>query len=267
MFGARLIAVIFCICFAMSTVAEASNTVRIKARFSPNKLGASTSVLMTTDIGTTAGTVPSPVTSLDISLPQGVGLGNTTLGEALCSIKTLEFIGPSGCSPNSRMGFGHATVALPIGPEPVEDAAKISIFMGPPVNHHTSLLFYADSVSPVSAQLVFPGQLTETERHGHILTDIPLTPTLPAAPDASVVHMQTSLGPAHLTYYTHVHGKIVGYKPVGLAEPESCPRGGFPFVATYKFQDGSTVITSTVAPCPQAKSNNSRHRRSSRLKK
>jgi hypothetical protein len=241
----------------LSGVASATDTVKIKARFSPNKLGASTSVLLTTEIGTTLGTVPAAVTNLDIKLPQGVGLGSTTLGEAVCTLTILEHEGASGCPSNSLMGFGTAMVALPIGPEPVSDAANIDIFMGMPVNHHTTLLFYANSQHPVSAQLVFTGQLLETERHGHILTEIPLTPTIPGAPDAAVVHMQTSLGPEHLTYYTPVHGKRVPYQPIGMAEPESCPHGGFRFSATYQFQDGSTVTATSIAPCPHAPS----HRR------
>jgi hypothetical protein len=251
-FNIRALALSLLVVASLPSVAVATNTVRLTAKFSPNKLGASTSVLMNTNFGTTTGAVPSPVISVNISLPQGVGLGNTTLGEAVCELSVLEERGASGCPPNSMMGFGNATVTLPIGPEPVEDSATVSIFMGKPVNHHTALLFYANSTHPVSDQVVFPGELVESDRHGHILTTIPLTPTIAGAPDASVVHMKTSLGPEHLTYYTYIHGKRHAYQPIGMAEPESCPHGGFRFSATYQFQDGSTVTATSVAPCPHA---------------
>jgi hypothetical protein len=243
---------------SLPSVAAATDTVKLTARFSPNKLGASTSVLMNTEFGTTTGAVPSPVTSLNITLPHGVGLGSTTLGEAICELAILEEQGSSGCPPNSMMGLGHATVTLPIGPEPVEDQATLSIFMGKPLNHHTSLLFYVDSGHPVSDQVVFPGELVESAGRGHILTTIPLTPTLVGAPDASVVHMQTSLGPQNLTYYTRIHGQTVGYQPVGMAEPEICPRSGFQFSATYTFQDGSAVTARSIEPCPRKSPQTSR---------
>jgi hypothetical protein len=66
----------------------------------------------------------------------------------------------------------------------------------------------------------------------------------------SIVSVQTTIGPSHLTYYKHVHGRRVAFRPRGVSVPERCPHGGFPFAAEFTFQDGSTATGVTTVPCP-----------------
>jgi hypothetical protein len=75
----------------------------------------------------------------------------------------------------------------------------------------------------------------------------------------SIVSVQSTIGPNHLTYYKHVHGRRVPFHPVGIAVPERCPSGGFPFTASFVFQDGSTAEAATVIPCPSP-AHHHRHR-------
>lgn len=119
-----------------------------------------------------------------------------------------------------------------------------------------ALLFYAEGISPVDARIVFPGALVlaPSPFGGLVHIDVPLIPSLPEAPDVAVVRVQSILGPQHLTYYEHVHGKVVAYNPQGILLPDRCPHGGFPFAATFTFQDGSHASARTVVPCPRSRS-------------
>jgi hypothetical protein len=152
------------------------------------------------------------------------------------------------------MGLGNATVEIPVETGPTRYHAKVIVYMGKPVEHHTTMLIYAETVTPVYGQWVFPTELLPGggAYGAQLNTAMPLIPTWPGGPPAVIVHMETTLGPNHLTYYTHRHGQIVAYAPEGMAAPEHCPRGGFPFGATYHFQDGSTTSATTVVPCPRS---------------
>jgi hypothetical protein len=235
------------------STADASQRVKLKASFSPDRLAVSTTVHFEFNIFPTTGEIPSPVTDVNIDLPAGMGLGTTNLGEETCDPAALFTFGPEGCSPNSRMGLGSATVELPFGPEPPELSADITVYMGSPQEHHTTLLIYAETKTSVSGQWVFPTQLLPgSGAYGAELhTAMPLIPTWPDGPPAVIVHMETTLGPSHLTYYTRRHGKIVPYSPEGMTVPEHCPHGGFPFRATYHFNDGSTAFAKTSVACPR----------------
>jgi hypothetical protein len=246
----RLVAVTFLmICGLASSHAEASQTVKLRVGFTPNHLGKSTTILVGFSIGTTSGRLPSPLTNFDLSLPRGMGFGTTTLGEQVCHPRQLEERGPPGCPPNSVMGRGEALVEVP---PVVKEEVSIEIFMGPATDHHTSLLFYADGKSPISAQLIFPGVLLANSGPfgAHLNTAIPVVPSVPEGPDVAVVRMQSGLGPRNLTYYRYLHGRRISYHPIGLAVPEKCPRGGFPFSAEFTFQDGTSASSSNTVPCP-----------------
>jgi hypothetical protein len=79
---------------------------------------------------------------------------------------------------------------------------------------------------------------------------VPLVPTLPGAPDLSVVRIQTTLG-GNLTYYQRAHGKTVAYHPKGIGLPKRCPRGGFKFTARFAFLDRTTAGAHTAVACPK----------------
>jgi hypothetical protein len=185
-------------------------------------------------------------------IPSDLELIGSDLGLSICNPSVLLRRGVAGCSPNARLGSGTATVVLAIGPNPVEETTYIQALMGPPPEEQIGVLLYAEGRTPVFAQLIFPGVLfIGTSLSGETLaTSIPLTPTLPEAPNASVTKLHLRIGPEHLTYYEKVHGKTVGYRPKGIAIPARCPRGGFPFVADMTFEDGTALTVKASAPCP-----------------
>jgi hypothetical protein len=228
--------------------------VELKVRFKPDRLSTSTTIKTDFHIRTTTGGVPPPLLNVDLALPAGMGLATTELGLSTCSTKALEVLGVVGCSPNAVMGFGEGVGDVAFGPEIIHQAAPITILMGEPLDEHTSLLFYVNAQTPVSAQLIFPTVLLPgdgPDSAGQLDTTVPLTPTLPGAEYVSVVNVRTSFGPEGLTYIKHVRGRVVSFTPKGFVTPSTCPKGGFPFRGTFTFQDGSVVSSRAAVPCPR----------------
>jgi hypothetical protein len=238
-------------CLCACGQAEARPSIKLKVAFSPNRPNVSTTIKFGFRVVAADGGIPPPVTTVALELPPGMGLGFMSLGESICPSRVLEAEGPRGCSPNAVMGLGHALIDLPVGGEIVHSAAGLKIFMGTPVDRHTVMLFDAISVWPVSAEILFPGQLIQdSDGSGASLdTLIPVIPTWPGGADASVVTVQSTLGPEHLTYFHRVHGVSVPYHPVGMAVPSVCPRGGYRFVLHVGFLNGSSAVAVGHVPC------------------
>jgi hypothetical protein len=147
------------------------------------------------------------------------------------------------------MGQGGALAEIPIGPDIVHETAEVAIFRAPDQDGQLALLFYASGAGPISAQIVFPGQLFPAPNHGRLHIEVPPAPTLPGAPNIAIARLHATLGPRGLTYYEHLHGKLISYHPNGILLPDHCPHGGFPFAASLTFEDGSHASTSTYVPC------------------
>jgi hypothetical protein len=225
----------------------------LQASFTPDALGASTTIGFGFHILTSEGLAPPPLTSIALSMPAGMDYTATTLGLAICQPQELEKHGLSGCPANSRLGSGSAFVEVPFGTGAGKELPEIQALMGPPsANSNIVVLFYANGQTPVFAQLVFRGELLPaTGRFGsELTTDVPAIPSVPNGPDVSIISVQSTIGPSHLTYYKYVHGRRVPFHPIGIAVPVRCPQGGFPFAASFAFQDGSTASATTTVPCP-----------------
>jgi hypothetical protein len=246
----------------VSSRAEAAETATLHVEFTPKRLGESTTIVIGFKVGSTAARVPSPLTNFSVSLPAGMGLGTTTLGEVTCTHAPLEEKGRPGCSGNSLMGLGTAVVGVPFGPDVIRQSVEIAVLMAPPIDHRTTLLFYAQATTPVFGEILFEGQLLPASGPfgAELNTAIPLTPTLPGAADAAVLSMQSTLGPRGVTYHRVVNGKKVSYRPIGMTVPSSCPHYGWPFVARFAFQDGSTVTATSHISCPRSASARKAHK-------
>lgn len=233
----------------------ASQTAALHASFSPERLGASTTIGFGFEIANTDGGLPSPLRSVSLKLPPGINYLSTTLGLAICHPAMLLARGVAGCPPNSRLGFGSAFVEVPFGQDAGREIPHIDALMGPPHNGNVVVLFYADGREPVYAQIVFAGELIEGSETlgGSLDAALPLIPSVTAGPPVSIVSVRTTIGPAHLTYYRHVHGRRVSFHPVGASLPAHCPHGGFRFSASFSFDDGTSTSTSTSVPCPRRK--------------
>jgi hypothetical protein len=237
---------------APALAAPASEQATLSAGFSPDKLGASTTISFGFHLQTTEGLAPPPLTSVVLHMPVGMNYTLTTLGLAICQPAALQAQGIKGCSPNSRVGSGNALVEVPFGTGSGHEIPEIQAVVGPPNNGNMVVLFYANGQTPVFAQLVFSGEvLPDSGAFGsQLATSVPLIPSVPNGPDVSIVNVNATIGPSGLTYYKHVHGKLKSFHPLGIGVPEHCPRGGFPFTASFSFEDGSQTNASTTVPCP-----------------
>jgi hypothetical protein len=150
------------------------------------------------------------------------------------------------------MGYGTATAAVPFGPELLSESADITTWMAPIEEGHLSLLFLAQAHTPVSTEIIFTSLLLGANPPfgGSLATTVPIVETLPGAADVAVTHLQTTLGPMHITYYQQFHGKTTAYHPTGIRLPHTCSHGGFPFAAEFIFQDGSRTSAHASVPCP-----------------
>jgi hypothetical protein len=235
-------------------VTRAAQVVTLSADFRPDRLGAPTTIGFGINVSSsTLGTVPSPVTDVDLFLPAGMGLATSTLGLAVCQPATLLALGPSGCPANARVGSGIARGQLMAGGELITETARVYALLGPRLGEDEQVLFYVEGEAPVSAELVFSGRLLpppSTRFSGHLDTSIPLVPGWQGGPNIAVTTFNSTLGPLGLTYYRHIHGGFVPFHPRGIGVPLRCPRGGFPFVARLAFLDGSHVTSHTAVPCP-----------------
>ncbi len=238
---------------AFAAPAGAAELVTLNASFSPDRLGAETTIGFGFKIVNSEGGAPPALGGVDLHLPPGINYLTTTLGLAVCKPSVLLARGPAGCSPNSRLGFGSAFVEVPFGESSGHEIPDIQALMGPPHDGNIVVLFYADGREPVYAQLVFAGELIagSPTLGGSLKTAVPLIPSVPSGPPVSIVSVQTTIGPAHVTYYRRVHGRRVGFHPRGVAVPLSCPPGGFPFSADFDFIDGTHASASTTVPCPR----------------
>jgi hypothetical protein len=216
----------------------------VSAAFRPLVLGAATTVSFAVQIDA-ARSALMPVTSVEVRYPAELGLGTSQLGLEVCSPSVLHNAGPRACPADSKMGQGSGVIEVPFGPGVVHERVALSIFAAPSSDGYIHLAIAAQGKYPVIAHIVLAGVLLP----GRMKITVPPVPTLPGAPDASVVSMQASLGGA-LTYYERVHGRIVAFRPRGIGLPDSCPRGGWRIAASFTFAGRSTSRAATVVPCP-----------------
>jgi hypothetical protein len=240
---------------APASASAVSENATLNASFAPDRLGAPTTITFGFHLATAEGTAPPPLTGMDLKMPAGMNYTTTTLGLAICQPAALAAKGLAGCPANSRLGYGSADVEVPFGTGSGHEIPEVQALAGPSPNGNLVVLFYANGLHPVFAQITFSGEvLPDSGRFGsQLATTVPLIASVPGGPDVSVVSVTSTIGPNHLTYYKHVHGRLVPFHPRGVAVPERCPEGGFPFAAEFTFLDGTQTSAQTTVPCPPAR--------------
>ena len=226
--------------------AHGAQIASISAGFSPERLGAPTTVSLGFDVRTPDGSLPSALTGIDFRYPSQLGLGTSDLGLATCDPAKLSYWGPKICPPNSIMGSGSALAKFQVSPEVSEESASIALVAGPSEHGYMNLLIAATGAYPVAALIVMSTLVTP----GNLRFSVPLVPGIPEGPDVAVVRVRIKVG-GRLTYYERRHGKRVAFHPTGIKLPRHCPRGGFRFNATFSFLDGTQAQAATVVRCPR----------------
>jgi hypothetical protein len=243
---------ITCLSLCLPNAVAASPSARLQASFTPERLGHGTTVGFAFEIAAPADQVPPPLTHVEVSYPVNLGLALSELGLATCTKGQLETFGPAGCPANSLMGYGTVLAEIAIGTSILRETAHVIVFRTPNYDGHLALLIYAKGNTPVSAHVVFRGIVFPASAPfgGRLDVEVPLVPSLPEAPDVAVVGFNSTLGPLHVRYHEHIHGRVVSYQPRGIPLPRRCPPGGFPFSTKFSFLDGSNSTARTTVRCP-----------------
>ena len=140
------------------------------------------------------------------------------------------------------MGHGQALTGIVLGSTIITENAPITILRAPDRGrpHRAAVLRgrHHPRRPPASS---FPACCCPPRRRsaGLVSIGVPLVPTLPGAPYISVISLHATLGPIGVTYYEQVGGRTLAYQPKGILLPTSCPGGGFPFAAEFRFLDNS----------------------------
>ncbi len=250
------------VCLDLAATASATQSVKLNASFTPYRLGARATIALSMRIEAPAGQLPSALSEVEVRYPQNLGFALSGLGLDVCSRAMLEAAGTSGCPADSIMGRGSATAELRFGPQLVTEDASIAIARAPDQEGHIALLLYASGPSPVDTQILSPAQLLPTSPPfgGRLNMELPIIPSVPGAADVAIVALAVTIGPQGLTYYERAEGATLAYTPEGIPLPLTCPRGGFPFAATFSFLDGSHAESRTTLPCPRPRSPSRRRR-------
>lgn len=255
--GKALVTLAFAALLCVSSAsADGSQRASLRASFSPNRPGRSTTIAFNIRVSAKNGAVPSPLLSLALRLPAGLNPLTTTLGLASCPQSLLERdglqeTGVPGCSRNSIIGYGDGLAQIALAHEVINEQGVVTLLLAPGEGERLAVLFYLVGAKPLSAQLVFPGELvTDTGLYSlQLNTTIPAIPTWPNGPVPSIVSLNATIGPRGVVYQRRVDGKLVPYHPRGLSVPTNCPAGGYPFAATLRFLDGSILEPKTTVPC------------------
>jgi hypothetical protein len=229
------------------TAAHAAQSAKLQVSLSPKRPGASTTLGFGFQIEAPEGAFPAALTQLDVRLPAGMGVD--TAGLATCSEAKLEH-GSRSCSPGARVGTGRVKVQLLLGTVTRLEIAALTVFNGPREGGHTTLVFDAIGKLPIATQFVFTGVIVPGSQGDSIEATIPLIPVLPNTPDGAILEMTATLGTRSQTYFRTVGGRRVRFAPKGATLPASCPAGGWPFSATFGFDDGSTASAAAAVGCP-----------------
>jgi hypothetical protein len=173
---------------------------------------------------------PSPTIRTTVKLPKGIFLNYTKF--PACEQAKLEKNGPSGCPSKSRVGKGR----IEANAKPVVDkvGGTVTAFKG---KNKTYLLYV---VPEISSPLVIPGKLS-----GNTLDfKVPLVPTLPGQPNATLTYFEVTTGKAKITKGKGKKKKTYSY----IENPVKCS-GGYKWDFTFGYENGESLAPSDTAPC------------------
>jgi hypothetical protein len=234
----------------LAAFAWAADTVEVRERFTPDRLGASANLSLTAHLSSSTEKAPKPVRKLTVYGPSGLTID--ARGAGTCAQAALEQRGPTACPANSRAGFGGGVGLLPLPSETIHESYTLDFFFASTRPHHLSLLVYASASSPVTVELIVVAHEVQAPRPYGLgfSVEVPPISTFPGAPPASIESVFATLGAANVAYYEHIgkHRRLVHVR--GLLVPRHCPAGGFPAKAIVEFLDGQSLTLDPSVPCP-----------------
>ncbi|HEV3071709.1 MAG TPA: hypothetical protein VGY76_09845 [Solirubrobacteraceae bacterium] len=234
----------------IAAVAWAAQTLTARLTFTPDRLGASTSLSVKAEFHSPAGGVPAPVRKVTAYLPAGLEID--LRGAGICDATRLQEGGPEACPADSRLGYGGGTGLLELAGEVIREPFTLDLFAGPSEGGRLVILAYVNASSPASYQIVVAAkEIHAAKPYGLGFTfEVPLIPTLPGASDASIASASFTLGDNRAAYFKRIHGRKKLVHIRGIVVPKSCPRRGFPYAALISFADNSALTYTGTIRCP-----------------
>lgn len=247
-----LAALLVLACLTVATMAWAGATLSLHASFTPDKLGVPANLAITASFLSGTGRAPSPLTRFKLYAPAGLGVD--AHGAGTCAAETLERMGPSGCAPDSRAGFGGGVGVLELPNEMIHASYTLDLFFASKKSGHLKLLIYAHAAAPIGVELVVVArQIPAPKPYGlGFSVEVPPISTFPGASNASIESAFVTVGAPNVAYYELVHGKRKLVHLRGIVVPERCPSGGFPTEGIADFADGTTLAVKSAIPCPHS---------------
>ncbi len=225
-----------------SASAQESSTATIAPSLLPDRLNAKGALRLTVNFGEGLSSgVPLPVRRAVLRFPVGLGIEIPHLRS--CSIARLRARGPSGCSPQSELGVGHAVAEAIAGSQLITENISLWLFLGPFHNLEPSFEILGQGITPFDERVVLTGTVVpDNPPYGEdLVLSVPPIPTVPLEPDASMASMSLTVGTNKSPHPNQANTVVV---------PPNCPTGGFPFAAEITYADGSSGSAIAHASCP-----------------
>jgi hypothetical protein len=179
------------------------------------------------------GSKPSPTTDTIVTLPRGMGLNYRDF--PTCTQQILQTRGPSGCPSKSKVGTGR--LEADASPVLAKVGGTVTAYNG---RNRTYLLYV---VPEISSPLVIPGKLSGRK----LDFDVPLVPTLPGQPNATLTYFEVTTG-GTITKTKRVKGKRRKVKINYLENPTRCS-GGYEWAFEFGYENGERLSPTDTATC------------------
>ena len=223
----------------LASTAFAAVQVVFKAQLNPAKAGKSTA--LDVQIASSEPGQPQPpiMNRIVIKFNKGGKYNNAKFPR--CNLASLQAKGPNACPSGSKIGTGNGVGrALPVVEDPV--AAKLTLFNGSKVGGKDTVFVYVFPDLGPTFVTVCKVSLKPSGSFDYTLDcSIPPIKTLPSAPDASVVSVNTKTPVKKVTknkkrYYL-------------ITSPKTCRGGEWKGSGTFYFTTGETKTVPFTQKC------------------
>jgi hypothetical protein len=183
-------------------------------------------------------------------LPAGLANSPEWPSTAGCSRTHLLADGARGCPAHSEIGTGSASLEWRQGTHARSETARLALFVGPTDGAYT-LQLLAEGRRPIRRRVVIRIGLEAISApfSAGLEAPIPSIPTLPGGSEASIVSFALTVGRSTRPAASAGRAALARWGEMGLFVPKSCPAGGYPWVADFKYANGEAEEVSGGAPC------------------
>ena len=171
---------------AVASAAYAAVAVTISATMSPNKANKPAALSVDIKSSDPAAEQPPIMNRIVIKFDKGGKFNSSKFKR--CKLASLQAKGPKGCPSGSKIGTGNGIgMAKPVVTDPVN--GKLTLFNGTKVGGRDTVLVYV--FPDLGPTFVSVGKIKKSGGRYTLDFNIPPIKTLPSAPDASVVSVNT----------------------------------------------------------------------------